>query len=698
MTPNIVLYDYQEQAARLLRETDRNILVVAPTGAGKTESGFTGLEIAGKGVYVAPTRALCYEKAGWLRKRFPEAKVRIGNKDYSLSIGSFRDSHIRVLTSWKLGVVLHNDPNFGANCPLVVLDEVHNLDPETELIVTKLKVLFPKVRLVGLSATIHEEDEPKLASWMGAAVVKSEERPVPLVTRVVHFDPDLSEEGEEVTNVSFQEGGREFASRQLSGFAGPEERVAAIVEHIRESGDSSPVLVYSPYRQRAAKIAELLAQNSGASSDELAETAAALPTEAGDYTQTLKAVLPKGIGLHHGSCTQQEREVVFELALAGKLSVVVCCETLVQGINLPARHVIVESVYQEPAGGSERQLMNVSRFWQVAGRAGRPQFDSIGYCWVAVGSEIEKVEVEEILLKQKASRIESRLYNEYFLTSHVAGLIQLGYNSPKKLIGFLRQTFFGSTLAETQPLVEQFERIVRRLIDEQFAITVGKMVVLTDRGQRLARLGMHPDEYKVVEELCRSKTAEYETWVRKLAEVSGEYVLRGKAQLTDEVIEDVVSFGMTAYSVKVSWACREMVDYISRLLELTFAFMKFNNADEDFQRDFREGVANRFLFGQVEIARRLAEVLPRSAVKRVLRNCGPTFGAAKPPEDNGEGENSERLVFDDAALRCIAKSLWSQTGLPQNGTAGKVAGVLGVTEARLRRIVDSALAEKEVES
>ena len=686
MTPNITLYDYQQQAESLLRNSDRNMLIIAPTGAGKTESGFTGLEIAGKGVVVEPTRALCFEKADWLRQRFPDATVRVGNKDYSLSIGSFRTSQMRVLTPWKLGVILHNDPNFGHHCPMVVLDEIHNLDPETELIITKLRLLYPKVRIVGLSATIHETDEPKLASWLNAAVVKSEVRPVPLVTRIVHFDSDINDYGDEVTNVAFTEGSKGLEHHQISGFANTETRVAEIVDYIRINGDQSPILVYTPYRERARKIAEHLAERLGYGDGELETSAQSLPSEAGDFTTTLKATLPKGIGLHHGGCSQQERELVFELALAGKLRIVVCCETLIQGVNLPARHVIIESIYQEPEGGGERQLISASRFWQALGRAGRPQFDTIGYGWVVATSEIEVAEIEESLLKQKASKIESRLYNEYFLTSHVAGLMQLGYTSAQKLVGFLRKTYFGSTLTETQPLVEQFERIIRRLIAEQFAMPVGKMIVLTDRGQRLARLGMHPDEYKAIEELCRSENVEYETWVRRLTKVCASYVLRDKAQMDQEIINQVVTYGMTAYTVKVPWAVRELVDYVSRLLELTFSFLRFNDASDDFQRRFKADVADRFLFGQVELAAKLASVLPRSAVKRIIRNCGPTFGAAKP-------EGGEDVMFDDASLRCIAKSLWSQTGFPPNGTCGKVAGVLGVTEARFRRIAELALQE-----
>jgi len=688
-------YQYQEQAAGLLETTNRNLLIIAPTGAGKTEVGFLGLEHGGRGIYVAPTRALCHEKSQWLKERFPSVKVVVGNKDYSLTLGGFHGSEIRVLTPWKLGVILHNDPNFARYCSVVVLDEIHNLDPDTELIVTKMKQLHPGVRLVGLSATIHEDDEQKFASWLDAVVVKSEERPVPLVSRIVHFEHDIEVyrdgEVEERVIVSFTENGRDLtgSGSSLPGCQTAAQRVLAVVDNIRCMGDDAPILVYTPYRERARQITEDLTRWSSNDWDEALQAGAdGLPAEAGDFTDTLKAALPVGVGLHHGGCTAQERELIHDLAARGKLHVVVTCDTLVQGVNLPARHVIVESVYQEHDAGGERRLISTSKFWQVAGRAGRPQFDSIGYVWIVTTSEIELVEVEEVLLKQKASRIESRVYGEYFLTSHIAGLIQLGYSTPKKLVEFLRATFFGRTFQDDQPLVEQFERIIARLIDENFAMTVGKFLALTDRGHRLARLGMHPSEYAVIEHLIGAENAEYEDWVRGLVEACGEYVLRGKRKPTEEEVDGVVAYGMTAYALKTSWATRELVDYVGRLLELTFTLMKFNGVDGDFQRVFRRNIADRFLFGEIEFARKLARVLPTAAVKRILRNFGPSLNQTDPT-------TGDPKPLTDDWLRSFAKVVWGQVGIPQQGNVlARVAGVLGVTESRFRRLAAAALEEK----
>lgn len=463
------------------------------------------------------------------------------------------------------------------------------------------------------------------------------------------------------------------------------EQVAAIVDYIRESGDDSPIIIYTPYQERARRIAETFANDLG-EEKELAVAAQTLPAEASDFTNTLKDCLPKGIGMHHGGMTTQERELVFRLAFEKKLPVVVTCLTLAHGINLPNRHVIVESVYVEPEGEEERRLMDASLFWNIGGRAGRPQFDSIGYVWIPVGSQIELVEVEEVLLKHKASQIVSRIYDEYFLTTHLAGLVQLGYSTPQKLVEFLRATFFGTTLVDQQPLLDQFEKIIGRLIDEGFAMTVGRHLALTNRGHRLARLGMHPDEYKTVEALVEAENVDYETWVRRLVEVCGEYVLKTRKP-TEEEIAEVVSLGMTAYVVKSSRAVRELADYLSRVFELTFNFLQFNKVESGYQKKYRREVADRFLFGQIEFARKLARVLPRPAVKRVLRNFGPNLEK----EDPETGERSMKALTD-LELAMLAKVVWGQTGVPKGNELGRVAGVLGVSEAKLRRLAEAPMA------
>jgi replicative superfamily II helicase len=616
-------FSYQQVARNLLEKSGKNLLVIAPTGAGKTRVGFEALKLAGRGCYIAPTRALCYEKYRRFLERFPESQVVLGNKDYGLGDKLFRGSDLRVLTPWKLNQFLTNCRNLGRHSPVVVVDEIHNLDPDVEIILTKLMLLHPDVRIVGLSATVHEHNEPKFAQWLKALVVKGEERPVPLVERLVHFEPDLDEEGQEVTNVTITENGSGLVDswvidHEISGY----DHLWEIYQYIRATGDTAPILIWTPYRKRAERICNLFAgrfQSEGRQPDpELRAAADSLPSGSSDHTWSLKNALPWSVGMHHGGLSQRERELVYELAVAGKLEIIITCMTLAQGVNLPARHVVFESVYDFDETG-QRRLIDVSTFRQIQGRAGRPQFDTIGYCWIPVFSEVERVEVEEVLLKYKASKIESRLYNEFFLTSQVPGLILLGFNTPVKLAEFIKATFWGQALQDIQPLVEQFEKIISYLLDHQVAEPWDGRLILTEKGQKVARLGLHPEEYETIEALVAKNCLDYDSWVRDLGRVQVGY----GSDRYGEALDMVVDYGLTVYTIsQATHRERDLADYVQRMLDITESFFAINRVDPGYRNEWREKVAHKFLYGNLVLVERLAPALARDQIKRLIRNLG----------------------------------------------------------------------------
>jgi replicative superfamily II helicase len=617
-------YYYQQVAKNLLVKEKKNILILAPTGAGKTWVGMEALKLAGRGCYIAPTRSLCYEKYRELQELFPQARVVLGNKDYGLGDRLFRRSDFRVITPWKLNQFLTNIRGFGRFSPVVVVDEIHNLDPDIEIILTKLMLLHQEVRIVGLSATVHEDDEPKFAQWLRSLVVKGEERPVPLVERLVHFEPDIDESGNEVTNVTISENSSDKVSswvidHDLRGY----DHLWEIYRYIRTNGDMAPVLIWTPYRKKAEKICNLFSgrfQRERSLNPELKKAANSLPNgSSGEQSYSLRNSLPYGVGMHHGGLSQRERELVYELAVAGKLEVIVTCMTLAQGVNLPARHIIFESVYDFDET-EQRRLIDVSTFRQIEGRGGRPQFDTIGYCWIPVFSEVEKVEVEEVLLKYKASRIESRLYNQYFLTSQIPGLILLGWNSPAKLVEFIKSTFWGQALQDLQPLIEQVEKAISYLFDHKICESRNSQLVLTDRGRKLAWLGLHPEEYETIEALVAKKSLDYDSWVKDLCRIQVSW---NPDKAWEEALEQVVDYGLTVYTIsQATYRARNLADYVQRMLDISESFFAINRIDFNYRKEWRDKVSHKFLYGNLVLVEKLAPVLGRDQIKRLIRNLG----------------------------------------------------------------------------
>lgn len=88
--------------------------------------------------------------------------------------------------------------------------------------------------------------------------------------------------------------------------------------------------------------------------------------------RTLKA----GVGFHHGEMPASVRAGVEDLFRGRKLQFMCCTGTLLQGVNLPARHLIVE----RPRRGNG-QPMGAADFLNLAGRAGRLRREFHGNVW-----------------------------------------------------------------------------------------------------------------------------------------------------------------------------------------------------------------------------------------------------------------------------------------------------------------------------
>jgi replicative superfamily II helicase len=90
------------------------------------------------------------------------------------------------------------------------------------------------------------------------------------------------------------------------------------------------------------------------------------------YPSWLIAAVKCGIMFHHGGLTLEERSVIESAFRSKTIVFLFCTTTLAAGVNLPARRVII----YEPKSGKE--LIPVSRYHQMSGRAGRFGLDNFG--------------------------------------------------------------------------------------------------------------------------------------------------------------------------------------------------------------------------------------------------------------------------------------------------------------------------------
>ena len=183
--------------AGLLENT--SLLVCTPTAPGKTlvaELAMLNSIIRnrGKAVYIVPLKALASEKYKEFRRKYSHL-IKIG-----MSIGDFDSSDpylhtfdLILCTSEKLDSLLRHHVPWLRDVSVVIIDEIHLLNdpgrgPTLEILITLLKQMLKNAQLIGLSATIGNEEE--LAGWLDAKLVHDTWRPVEL-RKGVYYDGEI---------------------------------------------------------------------------------------------------------------------------------------------------------------------------------------------------------------------------------------------------------------------------------------------------------------------------------------------------------------------------------------------------------------------------------------------------------------------------------------------------------------------------
>src|SRR5690606_14101995 len=113
------------------------------------------------------------------------------------------------------------------------------------------------------------------------------------------------------------------------------------------------------------------------------------------FGRTLSRLIRHGIGVHHAGMLPKYRRLVETLAQAGLLKVICGTDTLGVGINVPIRTVVFTGLTK--FDGTRTRLLKAREFHQIAGRAGRAGYDTVGH--VVVQAPEHVIENERALAK-----------------------------------------------------------------------------------------------------------------------------------------------------------------------------------------------------------------------------------------------------------------------------------------------------------
>jgi len=227
-------------------------------------------------------------------------------------------------------------------------------------------------------------------------------------------------------------------------------------------------IIFLPSRASAEKTAEDIAKLTSFSLPELEHEilrALSIPTK---QCRRLSHCIKKGIAFHHSGLTNSQKELIEESFKIGKIKIICATPTLAAGLSLPVFRVIIKSLkrYNERWG---MDWIPVLEYLQMAGRAGRPEYEQFGESIVITSSQAEKEEIYEKYICGVPEEIYSKLAAEPILRTHLLSLISSGIiQDHYTLRNFFAQTFWAKQFNDFTKLEQITNKVLNQLNEWEF--------------------------------------------------------------------------------------------------------------------------------------------------------------------------------------------------------------------------------------
>lgn len=404
-------------------EDKSNYIISIPTASGKTVLGILPalktILNGGKAVYAAPLLSIQNEKVKEF-KAFEEHGIKVGkhpsNSDLSVMVFESFDA----LTRFSWNVLREVD--------MLIIDEFHMIGeysrgPTLESAITRAKIINPSLRIIALSATLKNIDE--IEQWLDGKTVEHDYRPVPLNKEVLDAEMFNTKNKNDVI-VKIVEKAIEDNSQALS-FVSTRRFTESLATYVAKKIDKKTT---NEQKQKFKQVADKLL--------EVPKKKGSLPT-----TTCLKLAeaAEKGVVFHHAGLFNEQKEIIEDEFRNGNILMITATPSLMYGVNLPSKYVVIRDHTRWTSNGPAS--IPVFDYEQMSGRAGRPQYDDVGYSYLVAKTMDEAFDLEARYVNGEIELTNSKLIdNKDAIYKQI--IAQIASSLSKNLDDL--NDFFGKTL------------------------------------------------------------------------------------------------------------------------------------------------------------------------------------------------------------------------------------------------------------
>ncbi|UCE10391.1 MAG: DEAD/DEAH box helicase [Candidatus Thorarchaeota archaeon] len=467
----------------------KNLVLAVPTSSGKTLVAELCmiraiLDGRGKGLYLVPLRSLAHEKYAEFKK-YEQIGITTAMSvgDYDSSGTKLRDADIVVVTTEKADSLIRHKAEWLDDIGVVVADEIHLVNdpsrgPTLEMVLAKMIQSIPEIQVVALSATISNAKD--IAAWLDASLIRSDWRPVPL-------DEGVYIDG----SIAFKNGPSKDIKRTRR-----DDLTNIVCDILDENGQ---VLVFVSSRRSTVSVAKKIASSvrpylQRNTIDQLSKYAGRINKGVNipEASKTLARVMAMGAAFHHAGLANSERSIVEDCFRNNLLKVIIATPTLAAGVNLPARRVVIRD-YRRFEQGRGNYPIPILEYKQMAGRAGRPKYDSYGEAVLIAKTEEEYDSLTDYYILSEPETISSKLASPTALRSHLLASIANGMTQNRKGVDALIGGTFFSYQYDTDAIDDHIESALTFLENGELIQSDEKRRFnATTLGKRVSQLYVDP--------------------------------------------------------------------------------------------------------------------------------------------------------------------------------------------------------------
>ena len=541
-------------------DNNNNTIIAIPTASGKTILGvlpmLKTILNGGKAVYAVPLISLQNEKVKEFKK-FEEFNIKVGKHP--------RSSDLSVMVFESFDAITQFSWNVLRDVDTLIIDEFHMIGefsrgPTLECAIARAKKINPHMRIIALSATLENMDEIK--GWLDATVIEHDYRPVPLNQEILDAEMFNTKNKNDII-VKIVEKSIQEDSQVLS-FVSTRRFTESLATYV---SDKLKKKITPAQKEKFSEVSKKIL--------EVPKKKGSKPTST---CLRLAEACENGAAFHHAGLFNEQKEIIEEEFRAGNILMISATPSLMYGVNLPSKYVAIRDYTRWTCKGP--QNIPVFDYIQMSGRAGRPQYDDVGYSYLIAKSMEESLNLEEYYINGQIEPTNSKLIEnkDSMLKQIIIQVASTLSKTPDELNEFFETTFYGYqmnnnpslSLFANDALNYEIQTSIEFLLQNGILIATPEGLKTTEFGDLIAKSNYAVKTAVKIKEYASNLTEfKPQELIYELSQTSDLPLISFKGRKSKDPVNDKLSnMGILAFDIGNPEAtCVSLMEWINEKTE-----------------------------------------------------------------------------------------------------------------------------------